>query len=68
MPTYYINRNPQANGDHEVHESSCSWLALVTSKMELGYFANCHGAVAKAKQYYPTADGCKHCSPACHNS
>jgi hypothetical protein len=26
MPNYYVNDNPQDNGDHEVHEEGCSWL------------------------------------------
>ena len=69
MPTYYVNDTPQLyTGDHEVHESDCYWLSLARSKTGLGYFPSCFGAVAKAKTIYPTADGCKHCSPACHSS
>jgi hypothetical protein len=66
MPQYYVNDNAQENGDHEVHEEGCSWLDMVVSKTDLGSFTNCSGAVAKAKRIYPTADGCKHCSPECH--
>ncbi len=26
MANYYVNKNAQANGDHEVHKSGCSWI------------------------------------------
>ena len=68
MDSYYVNDNAQSNGDHEVHKDDCYWLSLVTSKTYLGLFASCFGAVLKAKESYPTADGCKHCSLACHTS
>lgn len=68
MAKYYVNKNPQDNGDHEVHKDGCSWLKMVVDKKYLGEFSSCHGAVAAAKAYYPTADGCKHCSPECNKS
>lgn len=63
---YYVNDNAQPNGDHEVHQFGCYWLSLVISKTYLGDFDNCREAVQKAKQTYPTADGCIHCSELCH--
>ena len=68
MVDYYVNNSAQSNGDHEVHKDGCSWLNLVTSRTYLGMFGSCYGAVQKAKITYPTADGCVHCSPACHTS
>lgn len=68
MRKYYVNKNPQPNGDHEVHTESCSWLNLVENKMYLGEFYNCHGAVQEAKKTYPTANGCYYCSRDCHTS
>ena len=68
MSDYYVNRNAQRNGEHEVHEATCYWLTLVRSRLFLGAFATCNGAVTKAKQTYPTANGCFHCSPNCHTS
>jgi hypothetical protein len=68
MADYYVNNNAQTNGDHEVHISGCSWLALAQSKKHLGAFTSCYGAVVEAKKYYPTANGCKYCSNACHTS
>ena len=67
MPEYYVNDNPQDNGDHEVHKEGCSWLDLVNSKTDLGFHLTCSTAVEKAKEIYPTADGCKHCSIECHS-
>lgn len=69
MALYYVNKNAQANGDHEVHKSGCSYMPSPENRMFLGDFSSCHGAVREAKKTYPTtADGCYHCSPACHTS
>ncbi len=68
MADYYVNKNAQDNGDHEVHESGCGWMPNPENRQYIGDFSSCHGAVRKAKEIYPTADGCAHCSPACHTS
>ncbi len=67
MPRYYVNKNAQPNGDHEVHQTEdCPNPANEENRDYLGDFPSCHGAVAEAKKRYPTADGCKFCSPDCH--
>ena len=63
---YYVNKHAQSNGDHEVHNSSCQYLPSVENRKDLGDFSNCQDAVKEAKKTYPTADGCKTCSPSCH--
>ncbi len=68
MTAYYMNNTAQSNGDHEVHEYGCYWLSLAINTSCLGWFSSCFGAVTKARLTYPTANGCKHCSPACHTS
>lgn len=68
MPKYYVNKNAQSNGDHEVHKEGCSYLPKVENRIYLGIFSNCKGAVKEAKKYYAQVDGCKHCSSECHNS
>lgn len=68
MALYYVNKNAQTNGDHEVHKSGCSFMPNPENRQYLGDFSSCHPAVAAAKKIYSTADGCKHCSPACHTS
>lgn len=70
MPQYCINRNAQANGDHEVHSIPCDYLPAPENRIDLGYHANCYPAVADAKSRWPTLriNGCYHCSSACHTS
>ncbi|TAX37119.1 hypothetical protein ELI06_23645 [Rhizobium leguminosarum] len=66
MASYYRNRNAQLNGDHEVHRSDCYYLPIAANQHYLGEFNSCFEAVATAKAYDLTADGCAYCSPACH--
>ena len=66
MANYYVNTNPQPNGDHEVHVAGCSWFPEQRHAKYLGDFAYCSGAVAAAKLIYPSADGCYYCSPSCN--
>ena len=66
MAKYYVNKNAQANGDHEVHESGCSWMPDSENRQYLGEFATCHSAVAEAKKYYRQSNGCYYCSKPCH--
>lgn len=68
MASYYVNKNAQSNGDHEVHESSCSFLPKRENRIYLGEFSNCHDAVKEAKKYYDQVNGCIHCSIECHTS
>ncbi|MGS2738752.1 hypothetical protein [Sinomicrobium sp. M5D2P17] len=66
MPKYYVNKNAQANGDHEVHKESCLRLPLVENRKDLGYHYDCHSAVREARKHYDQVNGCFHCSEACH--
>lgn len=68
MPNYYVNKNPQSNGDHEVHTSTCTFLPLIENKIYLGEFTDCADAVKIAKIYYPQSNGCKFCALKCHTS
>jgi len=65
---YYVNKNAQANGDHEVHTAECFWLPAPENRLYLGEFANCRQAVSEAKKYYSQSNGCIHCSLECHTS
>lgn len=66
MNFYYVNTNPQLNGDHEVHKDGCFWMPEPQNKKYLGYFSSCRDAVIEAKKTYPyTADGCHYCCPEC---
>lgn len=63
---YYVNKNEQDNGDHEVHKSGCAWMPEVENRIYLGDFSNCSQAVKKAKEYYNQVNGCYYCSNDCH--
>lgn len=68
MSRYYVNKNGQSNGDHEVHRESCSWLPETENRIYLGYYDNCKDAVKKAREYYSKVNGCYYCSNECHTS
>jgi len=68
MDSYYVNKNAQPNGDHEVHKESCIFLPETGNRIYLGYFSTCQEAVKEARKYYNQVDGCYFCSPACHKS
>ena len=66
MARYYVNKNAQANGDHEVHTTGCSWLPKPENRIYLGTFDSCYPAVQEARKHYTQVNGCFHCSKACH--
>lgn len=65
---YYVNKNQQDNGDHEVHRTGCSFLPNPENRIYLGDFNGCRGAVTEAKKHYKQSNGCFYCSEACHTS
>lgn len=69
MAYFYINRNAQPDGYHEVHNGTtgCTHPPLRENRIELGYFENCSQAIAAAKAANPTLfiDGCYYCTD-CH--
>lgn len=66
MPQYYVNKNSQANGDHEVHQAGCSHMPAPQNRLALGLHMNCSTAVQAARRVYPKANGCFYCCRACH--
>lgn len=66
MARYYVNRNAQQNGDHEVHKSRCRFLPDEGNRVYLGDHMSCHAAVAEARRYYDQVNGCFFCSRECH--
>ena len=66
MSKYYVNKNAQENGDHEVHKEGCDYMPEVENRKYLGEFTICHDAVEIAKTIYSQANGCKYCSEDCH--
>lgn len=66
MHKYYVNKNAQNNGDHEVHKFNCQYLPNRENRIYLGEFNTCFSAVRKAKNYYSQSNGCHYCSNLCH--
>ena len=66
MANYYVNKNAQPNGDHEVHTTGCPHPPNVENRTQLGDFASCTPAVTAAKKIYDQVNGCAYCSSACH--
>ena len=66
MASYYVNKNAQLNGDHEVHVTGCSFMPDSGNRIYLGDFSNCRDAVREAKKHYPQSNGCYYCSRECH--
>lgn len=67
MPNYCVNRDAQANGDHEVHDvGSCHHLPEPQNRLDLGWHSDCRGAVRKAKETYAQSNGCYYCCPDCN--
>jgi hypothetical protein len=66
MAKYYVNKNAQANGDHEVHKSGCQFMPDPKNRIYLGDFATCGPAVTEAKKRYRQSNGCYYCANACH--
>ena len=68
MAKYYVNKNAQANGDHEVHKEGCNYMPHPENRLYLGDLSNRQDAVREAKKRYTTSNGCYYCSYACHTS
>lgn len=68
MSIYYINKQAQSNGDHEVHKDDCTYLPSLANRKYLGDHLNCKSAVTEAKKTYTQSNGCKTCCPDCHSS
>lgn len=66
MAAYYVNKNVQTNGDHEVHTTGCIYMPTSENRIYLGEFSNCAPAVIEAKRYYHQVNGCYTCCRACH--
>lgn len=63
---YYVSKVAQPNGDHEVHDETCTWLPQPEHRTYLGYHESCYSAVIAARKEYYQVNGCRYCSPACH--
>jgi hypothetical protein len=63
---YYVNRNAQDDGYHEVHTKTCTQGPDLANRIQLGEHSDCSSAVKKAKTHYSQTDGCFYCCKSCH--
>ena len=61
---YYVNKEAQLTGEHEVHTGDCSYLP--SNRIYLGYFSSCKDAIVEARKHYSNVDGCYYCCYECH--
>lgn len=66
MPAYYVNKNCQSSGEHEVHREGCSMMPDFNNRIYLGYFSNAINAVREARKIFNNVDGCYYCSKEAH--
>jgi len=70
MPAYILNKHPQRNGEHWIHNSDkdCVNLPHPGNAIDLGVHPNGYGAVVHARARWPMAriNGCSFCSKECH--
>jgi len=68
MARYYVTKQAQSNGDHEVHKQGCSFMPGEDNRIYLGDVPTCRSAVTAAKRHYSKVNGCYYCSRECHTS
>ena len=68
MDNYFVNKNAQANGDHEVHKNGCTWMPDISNREYLGSYSSCQEAVKEAKKKYARSNGCYYCCYSCHTT
>lgn len=49
---YYVNKNSNTTGEHEVHNEECKVLPNDYNRIDLGYHFNSNDALIKAKTLY----------------
>lgn len=68
MAKYYVNKQPESTGKHEVHQSGCPHLPSIGQLVYLGEFDSCSEAVMEAEKYFIHVEGCEFCCSGCHMS
>lgn len=68
MANYYVNKNAQDNGDHEVHQEGCQFMPNTENRIYLGNFSHCREAVQEARKHFRQVNGGYFCSRDCHTS
>ncbi len=66
MTRYYVNKNAQSDGYHEVHTTGCPHSPDEHNRIPLGNHDSCGPALIAARAIYANVDGCKYCCPRCN--
>ena len=61
MQHYYVNKQAQPNGGHEVHVPRCAYLPEGDNGLYLGSYIRCAEAIEAAKAYFDKVSGCRVC-------
>lgn len=63
MTHYYVNNRTQANGDHQIHRTGCSFMPETDSRCYLGEFDSFARALVEAHRRYKQVGVCRYCCP-----
>jgi hypothetical protein len=61
MYRYYINKNAQTNGAHEVHRLGSRFLPKSEHRVSIGFFNNIQDAIKEALKTHPSSKCCPSC-------
>ena len=62
-PIYYVSEEAEEDGHHEVHRDTCYRLPVL--RKYVGVHPSCSEAIARARQHYAAAIGCRLCAYEC---
>lgn len=65
MNHYFVNRKPNNDGYHEVHNEECKNLPISINCFYLGMFITCEEAMLEAASTFQYSNGCHHCIAEC---
>jgi len=66
MYQYYVSKNKQEIGKHEVHREGCEKMPI--EKVEVGQHHECAPAIKQAEKMGYSSTGCAECSLECRES
>ena len=66
VPHFYVDKQAQVNGDHEVHTMGCASMPRDENLVDLHDHDQCSTAIMAARRYYLQVNGCLSCAPDCH--
>lgn len=58
---YYVNKQANAQGQHDLHSEFCGFLPTTAKRIYLGDFSNCSEAESRATKLLGQINKCLHC-------